>query len=422
MHQGVFMRGLSIIAVICLLAAAAFSYPSSVSNNYANNPPSYNSCWNCHDSYPVNSGSGSGVISGLPANGYVLGQTYHLTLTTSQTGQDRWGFQLTVEYQEGASWVQGGQLICTNTTYTSLSTGTGTAPDFLKHTSSGTFNGQANQASWNFDWTAPASGSAAVTFYYSTLACNGNGGNSGDYCYNVSVPVAASTGTAPDVNIYLQPDSTTLTIPGGGGNLVFVIGVQNLETSAVTADIWTNITLPTGGIYGPVINLANFSLPANSNLNRSRIQAIPGSAPAGIYTYNAYVGDNPSTIWDEDHFTFTKTAVDENGGFSWADCGDDFTQEETNCRSNQSSQVSLSACPNPFNPTASVQFELANAGRIALTVYDIRGREVAELANGWFGAGSYAFDFNAGELPSGMYFARLQSSGEVRTQKLLLVK
>jgi len=416
------MRVLSILCLLLLLSASAFAYPSNVPNNYANNPPAYNSCHNCHSSYPINSGDGSLAIAGLPPTGYVGGTTYHLTLNIQDNGQDRWGFELTVEMPSGTSWIQGGTLMCTDPTHTVLSTGSGTAADFLKHTSSGTYNGQQNQASWNFDWTAPVAGTGTVTFYVSALGCNGTGGTSGDYCYNITVPVSEGGAGTPDVAISLEPDSTSIYIPAAGGILTFTAGVQNFENTTVTADIWTQLTLPTGSTYGPLIDLQNFTLTPNMNVSRLRFQSIPGNAPAGTYSYDGYIGNSPSEIWAEDHFAFYKAGTDASARGNWETWGEDFTAAETASALILTNSVLLSAYPNPFNPAAVVNFALPQTGIVSLTIYDSLGREAAVLQDGFLNAGNYTRTFNGSELSSGVYFARLQAGNEIRTEKLLLVK
>jgi len=57
-----------------------------------------------------------------------------------------------------------------------------------------------------------------------------------------------------------------------------------------------------------------------------------------------------------------------------------------------------------------------------LAVYDISGREVKVLAEGFYPAGTHLVEWDAAGLPSGVYFARLQVGGEARTTKMLLVK
>lgn len=84
--------------------------------------------------------------------------------------------------------------------------------------------------------------------------------------------------------------------------------------------------------------------------------------------------------------------------------------------------VSVSNFPNPFNPETHLSFTLPEASKVSLIVYDISGREVARLINGFQSAGFHEVTFNAPDLPSGVYFARLTAGTFQQTQKLLLVK
>ncbi len=59
---------------------------------------------------------------------------------------------------------------------------------------------------------------------------------------------------------------------------------------------------------------------------------------------------------------------------------------------------------------------------VSLKIYDVLGKEVAELVNEIKEAGSYAVTFNASELPSGIYFYTLTADSFMGTKKLLLLK
>ena len=78
--------------------------------------------------------------------------------------------------------------------------------------------------------------------------------------------------------------------------------------------------------------------------------------------------------------------------------------------------------PNPFNPETHMTFALPKPGDISLIIYDIQGREVARLVDGWLTAGTYQAVFDGTQLTSGVYFARLLFDREVNTRKLLLLK
>jgi hypothetical protein len=78
--------------------------------------------------------------------------------------------------------------------------------------------------------------------------------------------------------------------------------------------------------------------------------------------------------------------------------------------------------PNPFNAKTVASFELRVASEVSLRVYDTAGRSVMMLVNGWREAGRHEATFDAGELPSGMYFCRIQAGEFNATQKMVLLK
>ncbi|MCK9483009.1 MAG: T9SS type A sorting domain-containing protein [Candidatus Marinimicrobia bacterium] len=78
--------------------------------------------------------------------------------------------------------------------------------------------------------------------------------------------------------------------------------------------------------------------------------------------------------------------------------------------------------PNPFNPTTTIRFDLPKNSDVNLVVYDLMGREVAKLANGHMNAGYYTINFNAANLPSGVYIYRLKAGNFVSVKKLMLLK
>jgi hypothetical protein len=80
------------------------------------------------------------------------------------------------------------------------------------------------------------------------------------------------------------------------------------------------------------------------------------------------------------------------------------------------------ASPNPFNSETKLTYSIPIAGEVSLIVFDINGREVARLYDVYQTEGIYEVDFNTGQLPSGVYFARLQAGGFSQTQKLVLLK
>jgi hypothetical protein len=78
--------------------------------------------------------------------------------------------------------------------------------------------------------------------------------------------------------------------------------------------------------------------------------------------------------------------------------------------------------PNPFNPSTLIQYSIAESGTVNLVVYDVIGREVAELVNTQQSSGRYQVSFNASGLSSGVYFYQLRSGSSVITKKMMLIK
>ena len=78
--------------------------------------------------------------------------------------------------------------------------------------------------------------------------------------------------------------------------------------------------------------------------------------------------------------------------------------------------------PNPFNPSTTISFEIRQAGRVTLKVYDVQGREVAAIVNGTLPAGFHSLAFDGSGLASGMYFYRLVAGSFIQTRKMLLVR
>lgn len=78
--------------------------------------------------------------------------------------------------------------------------------------------------------------------------------------------------------------------------------------------------------------------------------------------------------------------------------------------------------PNPFNPSTMINYQLPLNSFTTLKVYDVLGREVATLVNEVKDAGTYTAQFDGAKLSSGIYFAKLSSSGKTQIRKLVLMK
>jgi len=78
--------------------------------------------------------------------------------------------------------------------------------------------------------------------------------------------------------------------------------------------------------------------------------------------------------------------------------------------------------PNPFNPSTIIKYSLKDDGKVTLKIYNSLGEEVRTLVNEIKSAGNYKVEFNASELPSGVYIYSIQASDFVSSKKMILIK
>jgi hypothetical protein len=165
-----------------------------VSHPYSSGPPDgytgapgQETCFTCHDNFPVN--SGPGVFSVAAPEEFVAGETYEILVSLEQTGQSQWGFEFT-PLDVGT---------CTITDAQNTQSSTSGADTYVKQTAQGSYGGSPGPASWTFEWTAPQDSPDEVVFYAAGNAANGNGATSGDYVYtafaiSMLAPAAANDG------------------------------------------------------------------------------------------------------------------------------------------------------------------------------------------------------------------------------------
>lgn len=78
--------------------------------------------------------------------------------------------------------------------------------------------------------------------------------------------------------------------------------------------------------------------------------------------------------------------------------------------------------PNPFNPTTTIKYSIPQANRVSLRVYDLTGKEVAEIVDNYMEAGLHSVNFNAADLASGIYFYRIDAGNFSAIRKMTLIK
>jgi len=174
-------------------------------------------------------------------------------------------------------------------------------------------------------------------------------------------------------------------------------GVQTLQALETATDFyWLNIDPTEAIIEGFESQIFNITIDAE------RLEL--------YYTYTAHIQVSHNT----------------GGGEMWVDVEVTIVPTPPNSAGDTGSSpfafMLEAAYPNPFNSASTLNFTLERDGYANLTLFDITGRELARLAGGEMKAGAYSVLVNVGALPSGVYLAKLSSSGKTAVQKLTLVR
>ena len=226
------------------------------------------------------------------------------------------------------------------------------------------------------------------------------------------------------VTIDLTPINPPIRIPANGGFFRYGISVINNTPAPLTLDGWTLVMLPNGGEYVFDVIL-NARMPGSASFSCGKIQWVPRFAPPGNYQFAARLGDYPDIVWSQDLFPFEKSAFDFNGSdiAEWMTIDENQGNQLFNPENESSSGGAVTGiAPNPFNRNSLISFTLEQGGYIELSVFDVKGREAANLASGEYPAGNYEFSFNGEGLPTGLYFIRLTAGKSAMTKKCLLLK
>lgn len=78
--------------------------------------------------------------------------------------------------------------------------------------------------------------------------------------------------------------------------------------------------------------------------------------------------------------------------------------------------------PNPFNPSTRIKFDIPKGLFVKLKIYDMLGREVATLVNEKLNPGTYEYEWNGINLPSGVYFYKIEAENFIEIKRMVLVK
>jgi photosystem II stability/assembly factor-like uncharacterized protein len=137
------------------------------------------------------------------------------------------------------------------------------------------------------------------------------------------------------------------------------------------------------------------------------------TAPSGIYNHMAY--DVGVSYW---HFSW---AVRSNGGITRISLfrGGAVTKLSSFIPADFSLSQNY---PNPFNPNTNINFQISKTSDVKLIVFDVLGREIANIVNEQLLPGTYEIEWDGTNYPSGVYFYKLITAGYTGTRKMVLLK
>jgi len=251
------------------------------------------------------------------------------------------------------------------------------------------------------------------------LLTNGNA-----YAYEVlDALFDYAAGYGISASVTMTPDNPPVQIPASGGDFSFDIEIENIDSTEIFFDIWIEIELPSGAVYGPVIMRQDLVMPTGAIIQRENlVQSIPPSAPPGQYNYIAKIGEYSGYVVAADSFFFEKLPGNDfpNSSHGWILSG--WEDEEGAACVAPTGLVLSGVFPNPFNPSTVLSYQLQVESYTTLTVFDIQGREVAELVNGHHEIGVHEVTFDGSGLSSGIYIYRLAADDQTVTGKMVLMK
>ncbi len=189
------MKKLIIISAIGLITIISFnSFKNPLSNptppsGYSGAPTQNRTCRNCHGDFPLNTAGGSVNATGLPTGFYIPGKAYHFSITiTNPVSMPVWGFVIKAVIAGTSGTALG--------TFSTLNPNTVVSSNELKHNNAVGFTGTTYTYS-NLTWTAPSTGTSAVSFYMTGVAGDWDGSETGDYVYSksiLSIPIPVTLG------------------------------------------------------------------------------------------------------------------------------------------------------------------------------------------------------------------------------------
>lgn len=337
------IKKITIILFIVLISAVSFNAISSSSyppTGRANDPSQSNCTVGCHSGTLITSGNDwkniamvmKSAKTGATKTGYQVDSTYLITLSYSQSGINKWGFEATIL---DASKNKAGSLSGSGR----VANSTAGSRDYVFHTSSGNSSTGTNSTDWTFTWKAPASLSGDLTLYMCLNAANGDNNETGDQIYAKTFTIKPSglpiaDASCPD-SVTCQGNTITMkgTSTGNPTSWNWVFTGSGVSPSASTSQN-PQVKYSNAGNFWAILTTKNSIGSSKADSLKIVVKASPSSATSpnsGTYTFckgdslllratgsssNSYTWSNGSVtqnIFAKDSGNYTVTAKSSNG-------------------------------------------------------------------------------------------------------------
>jgi len=186
----------------------------------------------------------------------------------------------------------------------------------------------------------------------------------------------------------------------GGGCHTFRSGIVSASLPGGLA-VQITVNGAGGNVAGELVDTNGAVVSVNNSTSSNPFTLI---APyAGRFTVNAGYKD-PTREWDSREVDIVVTAIGDNQSSlpEYFQLGQNY--------------------PNPFNPTTAIEYSIPVRSQVTVKVYDLRGRKVATLVDGFEEPGTKTVTFDANGIASGVYLYRLQAGAHTETKHLVVMR
>ncbi len=160
------------------------------------------------------------------------------------------------------------------------------------------------------------------------------------------------------------------------------------------------------------LNNNGFEIERNVNNNWEKIGYISGFGNSNSIKEYSFT-DNNLTIAGK--YLYRLKQIDNDGKFTYSNI------IEVNIEAPKEFEL-VQNYPNPFNPETTINYSIPQNGNVKLVVFNTLGEKIATLVNGFTEAGTHSVKFNAGNLPSGIYFYQINTGNFSDVKKMILTK